>query len=79
MRPYPDAPVGMRLTDRELHESLGGWWADAKTAQLIALRQRGFTWAEVATEMNTSRDGVRKKYYRIRDEVEHGHTLQSVD
>jgi len=69
MRPYPDVPVGMRLTDHELHESIGGW-ADGKTAQLIALKRRGFTWAEVATEMNTSRDGVRKKYYRIRDEEE---------
>ena len=66
MRPYPDVPVGMRLTDHQLHESIGGW-ADEKTEQLLALRQRGFTWAEIATEMNTSRDGVRKKYYRIRD------------
>jgi len=60
----------MRITDGELHESLGGWWPDEKTAQLIALRQRGFTWAEIATEMNMSIGGVRKKYYRIRDEVE---------
>ena len=70
MKPYPNVPVGMRLTDHELHESLGGWWPDEKTAQLIALRQRGFTWAEIATEMNMSIGGVRKKYYRIRDEVE---------
>ena len=67
MKPYPNVPVGMRLTDHELHESLGGWWADEKTAQLIALRRRGFTWAEIAAEMNMSRGGVRKKYYRIRD------------
>jgi len=66
MRPYPDVPVGMRLTDHELHESIGGW-ADESTAQLLALKQRRFTWAEIAREMNTSAGGVRKKYYRIRD------------
>lgn len=70
MRPYPNVPVGMRLTDRELHESLGGWWAAEKTVQLVALKEKGFTWAEIATEMNMSCGGVRKKYYRIRDEVE---------
>ena len=70
MRPYPDVPVGMRLTDRELHESLGGWWADEKTAQLLALKQRGFTWAEVAVDMNIGRDAARKKYYKMRDEEE---------
>ena len=66
MRPYPDVPVGMRLTDHQLHESRGGW-ADEKTVQLLTLREKGFTWAEIATEMNMSCGGVRKKYYRIRD------------
>jgi len=66
MRPYPDVPVGMRLTDHELHESIGGW-ADESTAQLLALKQRRFTWAEIAREMNMSVGGIRKKYYRIRD------------
>ena len=66
MRPYPDVPVGMRLTDQELHESIGGW-ADESTAQLLALKRRRFTWAEIAREMNMSTGGIRKKYYRIRD------------
>ena len=69
MRPYPNVPIGMRLTDHELHESTGGW-ADEKTEQLLALKQRGFVWNEIATEMNMSVGGVRKKYYRIRDEEE---------
>ena len=69
MRPYPNVPIGMRLTDHELHESIGGW-ADESTAQLLALKQRRFTWAEIAREMNMSTGVVRKKYYRIRDEEE---------
>ena len=70
MRPYPNVPVGMRLTDQQLHESIGGEWSDEKTTQLLTLKQQGFTWAEIATEMNMSCGGVRKKYYRIRDERE---------
>ena len=70
MRPYPDVPVGMRLTDQELHEKNYYVWPDEKTAQLIALKRRGFTWAEIAVDMNIGRAAARKKYYKMRDEEE---------
>lgn len=70
MRPYPDVPVNLRITDQELHESNNYVWTKEKTRILIKLRNNGFTWAEIAEELNTGRNAVRQKYYKLRNEEE---------
>lgn len=70
MRPYPDVPVGLRITDQELHESNFYQWTKGKVRTLIKLRNSGFTWAEIASEMNISRSLARRKYYKVRRQRE---------
>ena len=70
MRPYPDVPVGLRITDSELQQQDPREWSKGKIRTLLGLKEKGFTWAEIGIEMNVSRGALRKKYYKMRNKEE---------